>query len=193
MNTHLNHEELTGLLLGTAANGAASHLRACAECSRELDEMKKSIGLFRQATRDWSDSEISAPLSAHRSRLSLPTKNSRPFAGWLFAAAAIVLLVIPSLYLMQHIHKSTTPANVEANNGSSASTNAALDPAQQLAQDNALLSQVDSAIAEGVPPSLAPLQLSSSQASSSGTSNSGTSKSSTSKNTNAQETSSPSR
>jgi hypothetical protein len=186
MNTHLNPEELTGLLLGFPAHGADSHLRACAECSRELAQMKKSIALFRQATRDWSESDISTPLSRCRTRLSLPAKSSRPLAGWVVAAAAIVLIAIPSFYLAQHIHgNGTAGVNAVASSGSDNAAKAALDPAQQLEQDNALLSQIDSAIAEGVPPSLQPLELSSSPTSSS--------PSSTRSNSNRQATSSQSR
>jgi len=172
MNTHLNHEELTGLLLGQSANAADSHLRTCAECSNELDQMKKSLVLFRQATRDWSEAKSQSdvsPVLSTRFASVLPARKPHPFAGWFLAAAVVVLIAIPSLYLAQRLHKTAEPSvNAAANSSAGAPAKVTVDSAQQrIEQDNELLSQIDSAIAEGVPPSLQPLQLSfSSQASS---------------------------
>lgn len=153
MSAHLSHEELTDSLLGISSLTVNAHLLDCPVCANELDHLRNSIAAFRGAAHAWT---ANAVVGADRGRpliQSLP-KRSWPAAGWVLAAAVMILFVAVSAFywrdqkMPSRAHSTRVPATVAA------------DTRSQIDQDNQLLSQVDSEISEAVPAPMQPLLVS---------------------------------
>ncbi|HEY1678822.1 MAG TPA: hypothetical protein VGG04_13995 [Candidatus Sulfotelmatobacter sp.] len=161
MSAHITHEEMTELLMGNRTSTLDSHLQACAECREELDRVKSSIGSFRTASHAWSES-VAGETAETQPVISLP--RARSYASWwrLAAVAAVLLIVFAAAYRMERkpaidsTAKVTTPGAVIVQSSQ-----------DQIAQDNELLAQVNSEIAESVPSPMQPLQISTTSSTSS--------------------------
>jgi len=153
MSTHITSEEMTELLMGVSTNASDSHLRTCEKCRTELDKVKSSITSFRTASHAWSQGAAARPAVIARS-----TGARSLLAGgniwWRLAAVAALIVIIFSI-------DDSAPRQ-----GSTTSNGSALTAQEQIAQDNELLSQINSEIAEGVPAPMQPLQISAADSSS---------------------------
>jgi anti-sigma factor RsiW len=165
MSAHLTQEELTDNLLGVSSLTVNAHLLSCPACANELDQLKNSISWFRGAAHAWSENALEAADRSGSTARTLPARTfparSRPVATWVLATAVMILLVAAStIYLRDH-QDGTQARSVQV------SSPATIPSASQsqIDQDNELLSQVNSEIAEAVPAPMQPLRLSESVAS----------------------------
>ena len=159
MSAHLTQEELTDNLLGVSSLTVNAHLLSCPACANELDQLKNSISCFRGAAHAWSENALRADRSGSLAR-TLPAR-SWPAATWALAAAVMILFVAASTFYLRD-HQSRN----QAHSVQVSSPATVLSASQsQIDQDNELLSQVNSEIAEAVPAPMQPLRLSESVAS----------------------------
>jgi hypothetical protein len=155
MSAHLSHEELTDSLLGISSLTVNAHLLDCAVCGNELDHLRNSIAAFRGAAHAWTENAVAGADGGRPLIRSLP-KRSRPAAGWVLAAAVMILLVAVSAFYWRD---QKMPSQAHSTRVPNVATVAA-DTQSQIDQDNQLLSQVDSEISEAVPAPMQPLLVS---------------------------------
>jgi len=166
MSAHLTHKELTDNLLGVSSLTVNAHLLNCSTCAKELQQMKSAIAEFHGAAHAWSEKAVAVERAVPVTD-ALAKRSSFPgwFAGWALAAAAMILFAAGLAFYVREYQaqNSTSLAKV-------ASPATAISDSQlQIEKDNALLSQVDSELAEGVPAPMQPLRLLDSNASSTST------------------------
>jgi len=155
MSAHLTHEELTDNLLGVPSLTVNAHLLNCPACAEELRQLKQSIAAFRGAAHAWSESAVATPAVR-----GLPKRSWASFSwaspNWALAAAAMLLFAVGvTFYVRDHQAR-----NQEHSAQVTAPAGTVVSAQSQIEQDNELLSQVNSEIAEGVPAPMQPLQLS---------------------------------
>jgi predicted anti-sigma-YlaC factor YlaD len=148
MSAHLTHEELTDRLLSEPSMTVDAHLQDCEACRKEFDQLRSSLGLFRDAAHGWS--ENAAPFS-QRVVAVAPRRKAVWTAEWAVAAALLLVVVIlPIVYWQDRGHKVKN-----------ASTTSPAETFQaQVDKDNEMLSAVNSEIAESVPTPMQPLRVS---------------------------------
>ena len=157
MSAHLTHAELTDNLLGVSSMTVNAHLLSCPACTRELDGMKTSITAFRDAAHAWNEDALATSRSASI-RHTLP-KKSWAF-NWVLATAAVLLFAAGFVfYQRSQSGTSSGPGNMAQSSKINVPATG-MENASQIAQDNELMSQVNSEIAEAVPAPMQPLQLS---------------------------------
>jgi hypothetical protein len=141
VGAHLTAEQFGELLAGSAPDASPqdafveAHLLACEQCSAELDELRQSITLFRDATRAYANEQM-----LHRTRWVLPTRTAHSLRSGYWAAAAAMLLI--ALLPMQVLYQHARPAQPVA------AVSSVPDATQS---DEALLEDVDRAISTSVP------------------------------------------
>ena len=137
-NNHLTEEQFGDLLSGSGPTPetalAEAHFLACAQCAAELDSLRASLSLFRQATVVYADNHL-RPLSQEPIRIRPAAFQS---AYWATAAAALLLAAILPL---QRLHRHSPPP---------ASTIARVAD-RPTESDEALLESVNTEITESVP------------------------------------------
>lgn len=153
MSAHLTNEEMTDRLLGVPSMTVDAHLIECQACLAEFNVMRASIGNFRDAAHSWSENAV-----AVRRNLAVASRRTTWMAEWIVAAAFLLLMIVPVLYLRERKSPSAT---------SSQKSPVAVSEQAQIEQDNELLSAVNSEITEGVPAPMQPLEVSFSNSSAS--------------------------
>jgi predicted anti-sigma-YlaC factor YlaD len=148
MTAHLTHEELTNRLLSEPSMTVDAHLLDCEGCRKELDQLRSSVALFRDAAHGWSENAASV---SQRVIAIAPRRKALWTAEWAVAAALLLVVVIlPMVYWQNRGH------NVQ-----SGSITSPADTFQaQVDKDNEMLSAVNSEIAESVPAPMQPLRVS---------------------------------
>jgi hypothetical protein len=157
MSAHLTHAELTDNLLGVSSMTVNAHLLSCPACTRELGGMKTSITAFRDAAHAWNEDALATSRSASI-RHTLPKKSWA--VNWVLATAAVLLFAAGFVfYQRSQSGTSSGPGNMAQSSKINVPATG-MENASQIAQDNELMSQVNSEIAEAVPAPMQPLQLS---------------------------------
>jgi hypothetical protein len=149
MTLHLTHEQLCDVILADSSlprEGTSTivqdHLRACLHCSAELESLRASLSLFREAATSYAGQQFV--------RSCMKTGSIAPPQHFLtqplYWAAAAVLLVAASfpinLYRQQHHPVPAATAVV----------------APHIAESNeALLEEVDQTLSADVPSPMEPL------------------------------------
>jgi hypothetical protein len=136
---HLTNEEMTEFLQGDSAH--SDHVRQCPQCQAECQRLQLTLGSISAAVRSVTDREDRFWLrqqAAIRSRIAVEQASRRPWAGFTWATAAAVLLLVG---MVVHNH-SRTPNYV-----------AKSDPDQEL------LVAVEQAVDRGGPEALEPAAL----------------------------------
>jgi len=162
MSAHLTHEELTDNLLGVASMTVNAHLLSCTACAKELEEMKNSITAFRDAAHAWNEDALAASRT-----VVIRSDHTRKSwsSNWVLATAAVLLFACGFVFYQWNHNASGSGSMAQSDMAMPAI--AVKGTASQIEQDNELMSQVNSEIAEAVPAPMQPLQLSQSVASSS--------------------------
>jgi hypothetical protein len=151
MTLHLTHEQLCDVILADSSlprEGTSAvvhdHLHACLHCSAELESLRASLSLFREAASSYA--------GQHFVRSCMKTGSIAPPHQYLtqplYWAAAAVLLVAASfpvnLYRQQH---AALPA----------AATAAVATSNTAVSDEALLEEVDQTVSADVPSPMEPL------------------------------------
>lgn len=148
MTLHLTHEQLCDVLLAdlslpqeSSSTVVHDHLRACVFCSAELESLRASLLLFRNASSSYADHAFS---TAYKRRESIAPPHqflTQP----LYWAAAAVLLVAASFPIT--LHRQHPPS----------STVTAAATSHTTESDEALLDDIDQTLSADVPSPMEPL------------------------------------
>jgi hypothetical protein len=154
MTPHLTHEQLSDLVLlsgptqetgftaAKAALAAHDHLLECSSCTTELETLRNSLSLFREAAHNYADHRFAQPV-VHKSIAPSPRFRSH-IAYWAAAAALIVGVALP---FTLHRSAASTPQPVAVVHSST--------PAAE--SDEALLDGIADDLSTDVPSPMQPL------------------------------------
>ncbi len=152
---HLSDDQLDSLLLGEAAPAAAAHLAGCPLCQARSEAFTATLGHFNQATLDWAEvfgTHASQAISAAPLASAARAGSLRFVPGYAWSFAAAILLVIAMLSLHSNFRtpvrtgRVAQPASVLQSGGDA-------DP--QIAADNILMANIDTALDQPDPLPLA--------------------------------------
>ena len=104
MSAHLTNEEMTDRLLGVPSMTVDAHLIECHECLAELDVMRASTGNFRDAAHSWSENAV----AVSRNLAAVASRGRTWRSEWIVAAAFLLLMIVPVLYLRERKSPSAT-------------------------------------------------------------------------------------
>lgn len=155
MNTsidrHLSHEQLCDILLAPSAGdtsptleAAEDHLRNCLMCSSELEGLRRSLIMFRQASKSYAEYAYAHPAIQSASIAPSPRFRSHVLY-WATAAALAIAVTLPfSLHHRQapmpHTKTAATPIITHSTQS-----------------DEALLDGIDQDLSADVPAAMQPL------------------------------------
>ena len=156
-DSHLSDDQLEELLLGPADDATIAplqaHVGACALCRARQEAFTGVVANFNQATLDWSRARVETPMRA--AVPSSPKQRFRLFSApaYAFAATLLVLLTLVfSRFLPHHgedlsdrLGHTHQPVAISPLAGDQAAS-APASPAAQIAADNNLLADIDSAL-----------------------------------------------
>jgi hypothetical protein len=150
MILHLTHEQLCDVLLASsepspegASDAAQDHLRGCLICAAELEALRSSLNLFRNASTSYAQQQF-APLSRHISIAPPHSYFSRP-AYWAIATAAVLATVLLPFSLHRQVPSPAQPAAAMVSHQRSSES------------DEALLEGIDLDLSTDVPSPMQPL------------------------------------
>lgn len=163
MNTpaihHLTHEQLCDILLAHSADHAADqfkeqaspaleaaedHLRSCLTCSSELEGLRRSLVIFRQAASSYAEHAYARPAMYRASIAPAPRFRSHVLY-WATAAALAIAIALP--FSLRH-HSTPAP------HPTAATVTTAPHNTQS---DEALLDSIDQDLSADVPVAMEPL------------------------------------
>jgi hypothetical protein len=133
-STHLTEEALDDVLIGIGAPESEAHLASCSLCREKLTDFRTNVSAFNRASVAWSEAEamkrpVAAPKAAGIWHIVSPFE-------WALAALLFLSVGIP---VWNREHRGAVPENAE-------SLAESADSEVQIAQDNALMKSVDSAL-----------------------------------------------
>jgi hypothetical protein len=148
MTLHLTHEQLCDVILadsslpceGTSAI-VQDHLRACLHCSAELESLRISLSLFREASTAYAGQQFARSF-LKRGSIAPPQRYLTQPLYW---AAAAVVLVAASFPLSLYRQHRPLPAAT------------AVVASHATESDEALLEEVDQTVSADVPSPMEPL------------------------------------
>jgi hypothetical protein len=148
MTLHLTHEQLCDVLLADSSFPQESpsaivqdHLRACLHCSAELESLRVSLSLFREASTSYAGHQFARSFFKRGSIAPPQHYLTQP----LYWAAAAVVLVAASFPLSLYRQHRPLPA-----------ATAVVAP-HTTESDEALLEDVDQTVSADVPSPMEPL------------------------------------
>ncbi len=134
MNAHLTNEQFSEIVLAGAPDAASQlHLAECALCSAEMEKFAASVDLFSTVALEWSETRPQP--AARPARRAMPARWAVAPLGWALAAAVVISVGVPA---WRAEHRAPVAGAVAAD--------AAVDSPADIAQDNALLEQVNVAL-----------------------------------------------
>jgi hypothetical protein len=149
MNLHLSHEQLCDLIFAELSlepqedrDVVHEHLRACLICSAELENLRDSLILFRDASASLARQEF-AHYHARRSSIAPPHSVLAQPLYW----AAAIMVIVAALFPLSMRRQSPPPAPQMTAQSIAA-------PAES---DAALLADIDQEISSDVPAPMEPL------------------------------------
>ena len=146
--THLSEEQFYEVVDTQVSGAAAAHVAGCAECRAEVEAVRGSVQSLRGAATGLARREF-RPLLAVK-----PTGYFGAMRmGWALALTAAGVVCAASV-TMVHRPAVRTPVQVQAVSQTAPATT-----------DDALLDGIDQDLSTSVPPSLAPLDVSSGESS----------------------------
>lgn len=149
MSAHLTHQELTDRLLGASSKTVEAHLLDCAQCREEGERIANSIGQFRRAAHQWSETASQRIVPATGA-----VRRQWRFGAALVAAAACLIVAFAWMLNLHNPQVRSPAAGENPTYRASRASKAELD------RDNELLSQINREILEGVPSPMQPLRVS---------------------------------
>ena len=156
---HLTHQQLCDVLLATAdsplqdesksVESAQDHLRACLQCTAELQSLRASLSLFRHAASSYAG-QVYAQSSINKASLAPSPRFGSHLLYWASAAALTIAVALP-VSLLHHHHAEGTPQPVAAETVAPQAT----PPATE--SDEALLDGIAQDLSTDVPSPMQPL------------------------------------
>ncbi len=150
MSPHLTHEQICDFILDLAPHPLSSdfavlqqHLANCPACTAELESLRGSISLFREASTACAHQQL-AEFHANNTALKPRPHSFFHPIYWATAAAMIVAAAIPLT-----LHRPSQPPSAPATTVTTSAT------ATQ--SDEALLEEINQEISAPVPSSMKPL------------------------------------
>jgi hypothetical protein len=135
MTRHLSDEEISAWILGERTGMQEEHVSGCPECGARTSQLQSALTGFRDSARVWAARRLPAVMIP----AAPPWWQPRP--QWLLAAAALLLVAVAPVYQSYSAHLNA------------ARERAALE----IAEDTALLKQVDTQISRAIPEPMEPL------------------------------------
>jgi hypothetical protein len=149
MTLHLTHEQLCDVILADSSlprEGTSAivhdHLRACLHCSAELESLRASLALFREASTAYAGQQF-VRSCMQRGSIAPPQHFLTQPLYWAAAAVLLVAASFPLNLYRQQQHPVPTPTAVVA--------------PQTTESDEALLEDVDQTLSADVPSPMEPL------------------------------------
>jgi anti-sigma factor RsiW len=130
MSNHLSEEAFDDLLIGLGSIEQARHLSRCAACRAKVEQFREDVGLFNQASMQWSEAQ---PTRALCPAVTPPSRFHMPI-GLLGSALATILIAAVVVPVWRH-ERAPNLTNRPAQ-----------DSAAQIAEDNMLMQEVNAAI-----------------------------------------------
>ena len=129
---HLSAEAFDDLLIGMGSREAEAHLEKCAACRQKLLSFREDVSLFNEASLGWAQARTpQAQLLPRRRPFFVPS----PVLGLGAVAMMLVVLGLPVVHRPHPVAIPNTPAASDA-----------ADSVEQIAEDNKLMKDVDTAI-----------------------------------------------
>ena len=128
---HLSEEALDDVLIGLGSPESHDHLAVCAECRAQVKTFHGDVALFNAASMAWTQSRMPRPRASEPRRVRLHAA----LAGWAISAAAVLMMALGIW------HHRSQPNPSLAN-----TVPPPVDSAEQIAQDNQLMQDVNAAI-----------------------------------------------
>jgi hypothetical protein len=148
MTLHLTHEQLCDIVLADpsfpheiGSSVVQDHLRACLLCSAELESLRASLLLFRDASTSYAGQQFTRSY-VQRNSIAPPQRYLTQPLYWAAAATIVVAAIFPlSLHRQQSVSTAAS-AMASPHTGES---------------DNALLEDIDQKLSADVPSPMEPL------------------------------------
>ena len=149
--THLSDDQLEDLLLGEPAPEAAAHLNVCPLCQSKSEAFTSTLAHFNQATLDWAEAFgashaalTTRPATVPRAFEPSPrAAGGRFFPAYAWAFAVAIVLLAAMLFLRP---APTTPIQTARTPQPDAALRPSATPDPQIAADNMLLANIDTAL-----------------------------------------------
>ncbi len=141
---HLTEEQVERVLMGAADVSCWEHLAECARCQARVDEFTESIAVFNQAAMAWS---VAKSNSLNRDVMGGNLAGTFPWFNLgrrgLLTCFALLMLVLTGVSVKDR--RPDFPAAVSRSGGELADAGEG-GPDSELASDNQMLKEIDSAI-----------------------------------------------
>ena len=145
---HLEGSQFEDVLLGEAAPAAVAHLATCAACRSRVDAFAETLADFNQASLAWA-SALPASSRAPLQRIGILPRPQRPAlsagfrpaAAWATVGGAVLVLGATLLTHGTRLTHGVPSAKADHRQAASAP-----DRQVQIAADDALLADIDSAL-----------------------------------------------
>ncbi|MDE3105168.1 MAG: hypothetical protein KGK08_08315 [Acidobacteriota bacterium] len=154
MNGHLNHHQLSDLLLESSQHPGneplREHLSHCPQCASELEAMRRTVTLFRDSATAYAERRLatgSIRVDTASTVLS-PRRTARLWlqpVAWAAVAATVIAIAIPASL---HRHAPVAAPGVTATRQA---------PPEASISDEALLEGVNQDLSAEIPTALQPL------------------------------------
>lgn len=134
---HLTEDQLDEVLIGCASPETAAHLHDCEFCNGQLAEFRSTMAAFHHAASAWSEAKSNAltrDLNRHQPAFRITAR-----AAW-SCASVVVLAAATALGLGLHQHADRIAVARQHRQQLDAASS------QDLASDDAMLRQIDSAL-----------------------------------------------
>jgi hypothetical protein len=93
MSNHLSEDQFAKCTAGRSSTAVLQHLRECAECRAEVENLSTTLSLFRSALRDRVDDRVASQGTSVSAFPIGPTETGMSMWRWAVAAAALVVSV----------------------------------------------------------------------------------------------------
>jgi hypothetical protein len=111
MSSHLSEDQISRSFIGRATLKEEQHLQSCLQCRADLERLRTTCSLFRDAMKDLACRRIASGSLPRTATLSTPRRFVPLYWQWALVSAAVLLLVILPTYRNQKFQRSETQAD----------------------------------------------------------------------------------
>jgi hypothetical protein len=155
-HTHLTEDQLSGLLIGESSLEARIHFDGCGVCRAQMETFERTLLTFNQASLSWSEAK-SHTLNRDLSQVRLQQRFSlgalwNSTAQWTSAAALMAVFAVAASSGVMRLQGGFVSSNAVASPVAGLAVAPAPDHAREIADDNAMLNDIDSELRPEAPP-----------------------------------------